>query len=189
MIKSYTHKKIKQALYHGFLLQKVSWLVKTMHRYQHRTKKKKQKRKKKGFEKEDLLNLMHNPVFGKIMVHMRKHRDIKLTIAEARRHYLESEPNYQTKTFFSDNILATDMNKKQRLRNKPVYLGPSALEISKYLCINFGMITCKKNRRKAESFDMDTDSFIVYMKTNDIIYVDIAKDVNARPDTSNYELE
>ena len=120
---------------------------------------------------------------------MRKHRDIKLTIAEARRHYLESEPNYHTKTFFSDNILAIDMNKKQILRNKPVYLGPSVLEISKYLCMNFGMITYKKYRRKAESFDMDTDSFIVYMKTNDIIYVDIAKDVNARPDTSNSELE
>ena len=35
---------------------------------------------------------------------------------------------------------------------------------------------------------MDTDNFIVYIKTEDI-YADIAKDVEARFDTSNYELE
>ena len=35
---------------------------------------------------------------------------------------------------------------------------------------------------------MDTGSFIVYIKTKDS-YVNIAKDVRARFDTSNYELE
>ena len=35
---------------------------------------------------------------------------------------------------------------------------------------------------------MDTNSFIVYINTADT-YVDIAKDVKARSDTSNYELE
>ena len=32
---------------------------------------------------------------------------------------------------------------------------------------------------------MDTDSFMVYIKTEDI-YVDIVKDVETRSDTSNY---
>ena len=35
---------------------------------------------------------------------------------------------------------------------------------------------------------MDTDSFIVYIKTDDI-YKDITEDVETRFDTSNYELE
>ena len=35
---------------------------------------------------------------------------------------------------------------------------------------------------------MDTDSFIVYIKTEDL-YVYIAKDVETRFDTSNYELD
>ena len=35
---------------------------------------------------------------------------------------------------------------------------------------------------------MDTDSFIVYIKANDI-YKDIAEDVETRFDTSNYELD
>ena len=34
---------------------------------------------------------------------------------------------------------------------------------------------------------MDTESFIIYVKT-DTIYKDIAKDVETRRDTSNYEL-
>ena len=35
---------------------------------------------------------------------------------------------------------------------------------------------------------MDTDSFIVYIKTDDI-YQDIAEDVETRIDTSNYKLD
>ena len=35
---------------------------------------------------------------------------------------------------------------------------------------------------------MDTDSFIVYIKTEDN-YIDIPKDVETRFDTSNYELD
>ena len=35
---------------------------------------------------------------------------------------------------------------------------------------------------------MDTEKFIVYIKTEDI-YLDIAKDVESRSDTSNYELD
>ena len=35
---------------------------------------------------------------------------------------------------------------------------------------------------------MDTDSYIVYIKTEDI-YPDIEKDVETRFDTSNYELD
>ena len=35
---------------------------------------------------------------------------------------------------------------------------------------------------------MDTDSFIVYIKADDV-YKDIAEDVETRFDTSNYELD
>ena len=43
-------------------------------------------------------------------------------------------------------------------------------------------------RQKAKLCFMDTDSFIVYIKTEDI-YSDIAKDVETRFHTSNYELD
>ena len=45
-----------------------------------------------------------------------------------------------------------------------------------------------KQNKKAKLCYMDTDSFIAYVKTEDI-YEDIVKDVEKRFDTSNYELE
>ena len=45
-----------------------------------------------------------------------------------------------------------------------------------------------KYGEKAKLCYMDTDSFIVYIKTDDI-HKDLAEDVETRFDTSNYELE
>ena len=73
--------------------------------------------------------------------------------------------------------------------NKPVCLGLSVLELSKILRYEFWYDFVKpKYGEKAKLCYMDTDSFIAYIKTNDI-YKDIAKDVETRFDTSNYELE
>ena len=48
---------------------------------------------------------------------------------------------------------------------------------------------CKaKNGEKAKLYYMDTGSFIVYIKTDDI-YKDIAEDVEIRFDTSKYKLD
>ena len=45
-----------------------------------------------------------------------------------------------------------------------------------------------KYGKKAKLCYMDTDSFIFYIKTEDV-YIAIAKDVETRFNTSNYELE
>ena len=45
-----------------------------------------------------------------------------------------------------------------------------------------------KYEKKANICFMDTDGFIVYIKTNDI-YRDIPEDVESRFDNSNYELD
>ena len=45
-----------------------------------------------------------------------------------------------------------------------------------------------KYGEKAKLCYMDTDSFIVYIKIDDI-YKDLAEDVETRSDTSNYELD
>ena len=73
--------------------------------------------------------------------------------------------------------------------NKPVCLGLSILELSKMLMYEFWYDYVKpKYDEKAKLCYMDTDSFIVYIKTGDI-YKDIAEDVETRFDTSKYELE
>ena len=68
---------------------------------------------KKNFEK-DFFKLMTNAFFGKTMENIRKHRDIKLVTTDKRRNQLVSEPNYHTTKYFSENLMAIEMKKKQK---------------------------------------------------------------------------
>ena len=126
---------------------------------------------KNDFEK-DFFKLMNNPVLGKTMQNIRKHRDIKLVTAEKRRNYLLSEPNYHTTKWFSENLLAIEMKKIKVKMNKPVCLGSSILEISKILMYKFWYdyikLNCVDNARLGY---VDTDTFIIYIKTEDVYEV------------------
>ena len=51
---------------------------------------------------------------------MRKHSDIKLVTIEERRIKLVSEPNYDTRKQFSENLLAIEMKKTKAKMNKPL---------------------------------------------------------------------
>ena len=72
------------------------------------------KKKAKNDFRKDFLKLMNNAVLGKTMENVRKHSDIKLFTTEGRRNYLVSEPNYHTTKFFTENLLAIVMKKKQK---------------------------------------------------------------------------
>ena len=72
--------------------------------------------------------------------------------------------------------------------NKPVYLGLSILELSKILMHKSWYYFKSKFGEKAKMCYMDKDSFIVYLKADDI-YKDIPEDVGTRFHTSSYELD
>ena len=145
------------------------------------------KQAKNDFEK-DFFKLMNNAVFGKTMENVRKRRDIKLVTIDKRRNQLVSEPNYHTTKWFSENLLAIEMKKTNVKMNNPVYLGLSILEISKALMYEFWYDYMKpKYGDDIKLYYMDTDSFIMHIKTEDF-YKDIADDVEKRFDTSNYEV-
>ena len=80
------------------------------------------------------------------------------------------------------------MKKTKVKMNKPIYLGLSILEISKILIYEFWYDYIKpKYNNDVELCYMDTDSFVMNIKTNDF-YKDITSDVANRFDTSNYEV-
>ena len=69
-----------------------------------------------------------------------------------------------------------------------IYLGLSILEISKTLRYEFWYDYMKpKYGDNVKLCYMDTDSFIMHIKTEDF-YKDIGDDVEKRFDTSNYEI-
>ena len=81
------------------------------------------------------------------------------------------------------------MEKTQILMNKPVYLGLSILDLSKTVIYEFWCDYVKpKYSENGKRCYMDTDSFIVHIKTDDI-YKDIAEDVEKRFDNFNFEID
>ena len=142
---------------------------------------------KNDFEK-DLFKLMNNSAFRKTMDNIRKPRDIKLVKMDKKRSKLVSEPNYHTINLISEDLSIIEMKKTKVKMNKPIYLGLSILKTSKILMYEFWYDCIKpKYDNKVKLCYMDTDSFIMNIKTNDF-YEDIANDVENRFDTSNYEV-
>ena len=119
---------------HGLILKRVqrvlqfnqkSWLQKYIDLNTNYSKK-----AKNEFEK-DFFKLMINSVYGKTMEDKRILRDIELVTTEKRRSILVSKPNYHTTKHFSENLLAIEMKKTKKIKNKSLYLGQIILDISK----------------------------------------------------------
>ena len=90
--------------------------------------------KAKNYFEKDLLKLMNDSVFWKVIENVIKHRNnkfvkTKLVKTKARRNYLVSKPNYHTTIFFSENVLAIEMKRTRIFINKHVYLALVILEI------------------------------------------------------------
>ena len=182
---------LKQALNHGLKLEKIhrviefnqeAWLKPYID-----MNTELRKEAKNDFEK-DLFKLMNNSVFGKTMENIKNHRDIKIVKTDKKRSKLVSEPNYHTSNLISEDLSITEMKKTKVKMNKPIYVGLSILEISKTLMYEFWYDYMKpKYNDNVKLCYMDTDSFIMNIKTNDF-YKDISNDVENRFDTSNYEV-
>ena len=158
-------------------------MAKAVYWNEHRSTKK----SKKWFWKK-FFELMNDAVFIKTMENVRKCRDINFVTTERRGNYLVSEPNHHTTKVFTEYLLETEMKKIQILMNKPIYLEISILELSKMLMYEFWYDYVKtKCGEKAKLCYMDTNNFIVYIKTNGN-YKDIAEDIERRSITSSNEL-
>ena len=121
------------------------------------------------------------------MENIRKHRDIKLVTTDTKRSKLVPEPNYHTINLISEDLSIIEMKKTKVKMNKPIYLGLSILEISKILMYKFWYDYMKpKYNSNVKLCYMDTDSFIMNIKTNDF-YKDIASVIENSFDTSNHE--
>ena len=183
-------RSLKQALNYGLKLKKVDRII----QFKQETWLKPyidmntelRKKAKNDFEK-DFFKLMNNAVFGKTMENVRKHRYIRLVKTDNRRNKYVSDPIYHTMNCISENIAIIEMKRTKVKMNKPIYLGLSVLEISKLLMYEFWYDYMKpKYGNKLKLSYMDTDSFIMNIKTKDFYKV-IANDVEKKFDLSNYE--
>ena len=143
------------------------------------------KNAKNDFEK-DFFKLMNNSVFGNTRENVRNDKDIRVVTTDKQRSILASEPNYHSTKYISKDLLIMEMKKTEVKMNKPIYLGQAILDLSKTLMYEFWYDYIKpKYGDKARLCYMDTDSFVMNIKTEDF-YKDIADDVERWFDTSNF---
>ena len=121
------------------------------------------------------------------MENPRNHRDIRIVTTYKRRCILASEPHYHSTKYISEDLLIMKMKKTELKMNKPLYLGQTILDIRKTLMYKFWYDYLKpKYGDKVRLCYMDTDSFIMHIKSEDF-YKDIANDVERWSDASNYD--
>ena len=181
---------LKQALDHGLKLTKVNRVIEFRQKAWLKPyidmNTELRKPAKNDFEK-DFFKLMNNSAYGKTMENVRNHRDIRVVTTNKRRSILASEPNYHSTKYISKDLLIMETKKAKVRMNKPIYLGQAISDISKTLMYKFWYDYIKpKYGDKARLCYMDTDSFVMNIKTEDF-YKDIAGDVERWFNTSNYD--
>ncbi|XP_052799072.1 uncharacterized protein LOC128230668 [Mya arenaria] len=123
---------------------------------------------KTAFEK-NFFKLMNNSVFGKTMENLRKHRSVELVHTEKRLQKVSSKPTYKMHRIFSEDLVGVELSRKKIKLNKPIFVGMSILDLSKYTMYDFYYNHLKNVYGSNVELELtDTDSFLVSCTTPDI---------------------
>ena len=128
---------------------------------------------------------MNNSVFGRTMMNVRKHVDIKL-ISEGNKYtkYV-SKPNFEKSTFFGKDLAAVQMRRTEIKFNQPIYIGVAILDISKTLMYDFYYRLKERYGDRIKLLYTDTDSLIISAQTTD--FYDDMREMIDEFDTSDYK--
>ena len=110
------------------------------------------------------------------MENLRKRVDIKLVKTDGslneKLRKIKAKPTFKRRVKFSNELSAIHVNKTKLTLNKPIYVGFSVINLSKYLMYDWYYNKLKK--KYGESCTLlytDTDSLLVDIKTKDIYKV------------------
>ena len=142
----------------------------------------KRKNAANDFEK-DFFKLMINSVYGKTMENLRKRINVRLVNNEKDFLKYTNRPTYITHKIFGKDYAAIHEIKPVLILNNPIYVGFTALELSKWLMYDFHYNFVKKNFN-AELLFTDTDSLAYEIKSENA-YEEFSKWKNLF-DFSNY---
>ena len=112
--------------------------------------------------------------------------DVRLVNNQDKAKKLISKPNLKHWTRFDENLIAVHLKRIKLTFNKPVYCGMAILDISKTLIYDFHYkYIAPKFGEKQKLLFTDTDSLCYEIETEEF-FKDIADDVDAMFDTSNF---
>ncbi|EFP09702.1 hypothetical protein CRE_21850 [Caenorhabditis remanei] len=170
------YKMLQQVLDHGLMLKKIhrvvtfkesNWLSSYIE-----LNTKLRTTAENDFEK-DFFKLMNNSVFGKTMENVRSRVDVKVLSDMDKVMKLAGSNNFKQRHIINDNMILVEMTQKSIKLDKPIYVGMSILDLSKYLMYEFHYdVMLPKYGNNLKLCYQDTDSFIYEIKTDDV-YEDI----------------
>ena len=132
----------------------------------------KRKNAANDFEK-DLFKLMINSVYGKTMGNLRKMINVRLVSNEKDFLKYTSRPTCITHQLFDKDYAAIHEIKPVLMLNKPIYVGYTVLDLSKWMMYNFHYNFIKMNFN-AELLFTDTQS-LTYEKKSENVFEDFFK--------------
>lgn len=130
---------------------------------------------KTEFEKS-FYKILNCSVFGKLMERQRSHLDVTLTSQEKIVNKLTAKPTFKECVVFNENLVGVHCKRSKVLISKPVYAGQTVLDLSKMLM--YKMWYCYFKQKYATQCQLlctDSDSFLLYVETDDI-YEDMKND-------------
>ncbi|XP_026285709.2 uncharacterized protein LOC113211531 [Frankliniella occidentalis] len=129
--------------------------------------------------------LMCNSVFGKTCEAVRNHRSVVLTKEREKFRKLVRSPLFHSFDIFNHGLVCVERKKARIVLNRPLFVGQSCLDISKYIMYGFYYYVLKaKYGDNIRVCATDTDSLIVHVFTDDI-YADMSE-MSEHFDTSDY---
>jgi hypothetical protein len=134
----------------------------------------------------DFFKLANNSVFGKTCEDIMKRVDVRLATTRKQALRQIAKPMFKRFTIFSEHMVGIHLERAKVKMVKPSYIGVAILDLSKTLMLDFHYGYVKpKWGDLAELLMTDTDSLVYEIRTGDF-FADIAGDVDARFDTSNF---
>ena len=114
---------------------------------------------------------MNKSVLGKNIENLRKRVDVKLvrSYEEEKLRRSIASPSFNRVNIFDDGLAAIHMHTSKLVRNRPIFLGMSVLDLSKILMYDF--YYNKLLRQYSENIDLlytDTDSLLLEIKTENL---------------------
>ena len=126
----------------------------------------KRKNATNDFEK-DFFKLMINAAYGKTMENLRKRINVRFVNNEKDFLKYTSKPTYVTHKLFDKDFAAIHEIKPVFVLNKPIYVGFTVLELSKWMMYDFHCNFIKKNFN-AKLLFTDTDSLTYEIKSENV---------------------
>ena len=122
---------------------------------------------------KDFFKLMINSVYGKTKENLGKRINVRFVNNEKDFLKYTSKPTYVTHKLFNKNFAAIHEVKQVLMLNKPIYIGFTVLDLSKWLMYDFHYNFVKKNFN-VELLFTDTDSLTDEIKSENV-YKDFYK--------------